>query len=116
MSARQRTSFFIASVVLAGWIVTWIFGRAAVAQRIFDTEIYSEAAHLNRSSYTRVSPNAESLSYPYYSTSTWSPFPCVIVADYGVMWGFSGGHGGRRVYLWFLGPIASFAEYHRWDS
>lgn len=116
MSVRRRVSYSLAIIMVAGWIATWIFGRTAVTRHAFETEIYREAAPFDRSAYTRISSLAESPPYPYYYVSTRSPFPFVIVADYGVMWGFTGGQGGRRIYLWLLGPIVSFSESHRWAS
>src|SRR6266478_6715170 len=116
MTGRKQIILGTAAGLALLWIGTRTFGRAAVTNYIFANEVDRDPAFgFKRPDYVRVSKDTTPPEvFPYYYTETWSPFPFVVVADYGVMWGVAGGGGGRRVYLWFFGSISSSELYNQW--
>ncbi len=85
---------------------------------MFEQHVYAPQFHPDRQTYRPEVENDDFdyETYPYYYTKAWSPFPFLILGRYGAMWGFTGGHGGRRVYVWLVLATIELEEYDRWDS
>lgn len=99
------------------WALTWLWGRAQMAGEIFTNKIYWRDAFADRSVYRLVDKNTKAdPPYPFYTMTIWSPFPFMLVAKYGVLWGFTGGGGGTRLILWVFGWNKVVYEWDEWAS